>query len=106
MSSNEPNMKSLTEQIAAVLRNELSLHGDEDELYEGTISAGELAQSVTDLLIDLAGTGRLLASIDRIARPQEWLKAEMERAKTRSEQVPEHARPIVLDKPTTPIFSR
>lgn len=27
-----------------------------------------LAQAVTDLLIDLAGTGRLLASIDRIAR--------------------------------------
>lgn len=27
-----------------------------------------LAQAVGDLLIDLAGTGRLLASIDRIAR--------------------------------------
>lgn len=59
---------SLPEEIAWVLRRELSLYGNGDELYEGTISAGDLAAAVTDLLIDLAGTGRLLASIDRIAR--------------------------------------
>jgi hypothetical protein len=59
---------SLDRQIAELLRRELSLHGDGDELYEGTISAGELAQAITDLLIDLAGTGQLPVSIDRIAR--------------------------------------
>jgi hypothetical protein len=30
-----------------------------------------VAEAITDELLDLAGTGRLLASIDQIARPQE-----------------------------------
>lgn len=41
------------------------------ELHDDAAFDAHLAQAVGDLLIDLAGTGRLLASIDRIARTSE-----------------------------------
>ncbi len=38
------------------------------EIGEDSSTTEHLAREVCDLLIDLAGTGQLLASIDRIAR--------------------------------------
>jgi len=40
---------------------------------------------------------------DQTEQPRGWFKDEMERARNRREEVPEWARPKVLDKPTTPI---
>lgn len=52
----------LYQKLAAVLNEHLP------DRYLDSIDINKLAQAVGDLMIDLAGTGQLLASIDRIAR--------------------------------------
>lgn len=42
---------------------------DLPERYGEWIDMDALVRAAADLIIDLAGTGRLLASIDRVARP-------------------------------------